>query len=81
MVNSTTSSCKNCMILIRILVLKCMTANVRLFIKYVKSTENIYSDTLSRGNISYFKKKRTRHDELPTPIPKEISPPKTIWLK
>ena len=35
MINHTTSSCRNCMVLIRILVLKCMVENLRIFSKYV----------------------------------------------
>ena len=36
-VNNTSSSCKNCMVLVRLLVLKCLTENVRVFATYIES--------------------------------------------
>ena len=36
MINFTTTSCKNCMVLIRIIVLKGLVENVRVFAKHVK---------------------------------------------
>ena len=47
MVNATSTSCKHCMTLIRILVLKCLQENVRVFARYVKSQENMAADYLS----------------------------------
>ena len=70
MVNKTTSSCKNCMVLIRILVLKSLMGNVRVFAKYQKSKENVVSDLLSCIQITKFKALRTDWDMYPTPIPK-----------
>ena len=80
MVNVTSSSCKNCMVLIRVLVLKCMTANVKIFVKYVKSLDNVYADALSRGEIAYFKRKRKQFANMPTPVPREIWPIDKIWI-
>ena len=48
MVNTTSSSCKNCMVLIRILVLQCLIYNVRVFARHLRSMENFYADALSR---------------------------------
>ena len=36
MVNNTTSSCPNCMVLLRMLVLRCLINNVRLQVNYIK---------------------------------------------
>ena len=47
MINNTTSSCQNCMVLIRILVLESLKSNVRVFAKYISSKVNVYSDALS----------------------------------
>ena len=55
MVNNTTSSCPNCMVLIRMLVLKSLTENVRIFARYIRSKDNVASDLLSRLKISEFK--------------------------
>ena len=68
MVNKTTSSCKNWMVLIRILVLKSLMGNVRVFAKYIKSKENIVSDLLSCIQITKFKALRTDWDMHPSPI-------------
>ena len=55
MVNKLTSSCRNCMYLLRILTLNGLIHNHRINVKYVKSAENYLSDALSRGQISKFK--------------------------
>ena len=47
-VNNSTSSYKNCMVLIRMTVLDNLFRNRRVFVKYVKSADNIRSDSLSR---------------------------------
>ena len=57
MINMTTTSCKNCMILIRILVFKGLIENVRIFAKHIKGTKNILADNLSRNRIDLFHKK------------------------
>ena len=48
MVNNTTSSCKNCMVLLRIIVLKALTHNVKINVKHVPGKLNNFSDWLSR---------------------------------
>ena len=85
MVNSTTSSCKNCMVLIRLLVLEGLTNNVRIRAKYIASVENIYSDALSRINLKKFHDKARINgkifDDNPTQIPEQIWPMSKIWLQ
>ena len=69
MVNNTTSSCKNCMFLIRQLVLGNILSNRRVFVKYIRSCDNSRSDTLSRMNFNlYFRlspNSRKEPDALP----------------
>ena len=48
MMNSQASGCKNCMKLIRILTLNNLKCNRRVFVKYVKSSDNGMADALSR---------------------------------
>ena len=48
MVNNLTSGCKNCMVLLRLLVLNGLYYNRRILVKYVKSRDNILADALSR---------------------------------
>ena len=81
MVNNTTSSCKNCMYLIRVLVLKGLTENVRIFAKYIPSSENTASDHLSRLKLEAFKKLRSDWDDHPTKISEMLWPIEKIWLK
>ena len=82
MINNNTSSCKNCMVLIRLIVLKCMIHNVRVFVKYVSSKNNAISDSLSRMQIDRFLKlTQGKFDQLPTAIPNELWPMEKIWLK
>ena len=45
--NNTMSSCKNCMVLVRFVVLQILLYNVKLFVKYVNMKWNEISDSLS----------------------------------
>ena len=56
MVNKTTSYCKNCVVLLRLLVLKSLIENVRVFAKHLGMKQNKDADLLSRMKISYFKR-------------------------
>ena len=55
MINKLTSSCKNCMFLLRKVVLKSLDSNFRIFARYVKSKENGIADSLSRQDWRRFK--------------------------
>ena len=79
MVNNTSSSCANCMVLLRKLILKGLTENIRIFAKYIRSADNKASDYLSHLKIEKFKQLRPDWDEQPTPIPSEIWPISKIW--
>ena len=83
MLNYTTSGCKHCMILIRLIVLKCLVHNVRVFAKYVKSSDNSYADLLSRDRVNDFKKLCNKRgkiiDESQTEVPDEIWPIEKMW--
>ena len=80
MVNNMSSSCKNCLALIRILVLHCLKINVRLYARYITSKANKNSDLLSRLKIEQFKRQSPFWDENPTEIPKQIWPIEKIWI-
>ena len=84
MINSTTSSCKNSMVLIRIIVLKCLYLNIKLTAKYVPSKENVFADKLSRLDYKGFRKEARRRgmkfDNRPTPIPEELLPVHTLMF-
>ena len=79
MVNNTSSTCENCMVLIRKLVLHCMEINTRIFVKYVRTSDNKRADYLSRGGIKDFKMLGYPFAEQATAIPTSICPPSKIW--
>ena len=84
MVNSNTSKCKNCMILIRILVLHSLMHNVRVFAKYVKSKDNYKADLLSRAKFNTFIRKvilNEGYDRHSTKIPEQIWPMSKIYVR
>ena len=54
MINNSTSSCKNCMILIRLLTAESITRNVRVFARHVGTKANGKADALSRLDLDRF---------------------------
>ena len=54
MVKNTSTSFRNCMVLIRIMLLKCLKENVLLSAEYVKSCNNELVDLLSRDKLKKF---------------------------
>ena len=55
MINSCISSCKNCMVLIRLITMHCLACNVRLSAKHVPGVQNNFSDHLSRLEYQKFR--------------------------
>ena len=80
MINNMTTSCKNCMKLLRLLILKGMVVNVRIFARYVSSKNNYYPDLLSRGKIQTFKDSGL-FEVQPTEVPKELWPIDKLWIQ
>ena len=85
MINNTTTSCKNCMVLIRILVLKGLIENVRIFCKHIEGVKNTLADNLSRNRIDLFRNNSIIMNKImndsPTEVPDAIWPPLKIWKK
>ena len=80
MVNNSTSSCSKCMILIRMLVMKSLIHNTRIFAKHILGQKNTLSDNLSHLRLDLFRKNapismKTR----PEAIPDELWPVTKIW--
>ena len=65
MINNGSSSCKHCMVLIRLLTLNGLQFNRRVFAKYVIGKSNKLSDSLSRLKIKLFKKLAPTINEFP----------------
>ena len=80
MINNMTSSCKQCLVLIRLLVLHSLKLNVRVFAKHLSSKANKNSDLLSRLKIQEFLKQKKSWDKFPTPIPEAIWPMTKLWV-
>lgn len=75
MVNNTTSSCKHCMILIRLLTLTALHHNVVYEAKYIKSEDNDLSDKLSRLELENFKSLAPKDLTLVRlPVPAQLLP-------
>ena len=54
MINNTSSSCKNCMVLIRSIVLEALKFNVGIEARHVSSKKNFLDDSLSRVQFNDF---------------------------
>ena len=83
MINNTSSSCKHCMILIRMLVLKTLKYNFRVFVRWVPTKLNSRADSLSRLQLDRFfnicKGKNITVNKCPEQLPRELWPASKIW--
>ena len=79
MVNNLTSSCKNCMILIHLLVLNGLQYNRRLTAKYISTHQNGIADSLSRNQLNRFRELAPNMNEFPDRIPHSIWPIQQVW--
>ena len=84
MINSNTSKCKNCMVLIRIIVLQGLTNNVHIKAKHIPGKQNIFSDQLSRLKYKQFwqtaRAANRQFNRKPHTIPQSLDM-EEIWLK
>ena len=85
MINNTSSKCKNCMVLLRIITLRGLIHNVKVTARHVVGERNIFADHLSRLRYREFwqlaRKQGKKFDNRCTPMPKAIWPPQKIWIK
>ena len=80
MVNNTTSSCQNCMVLLRMLVLNNLQHNRRVFVKYIRSSDNILVDSLSRNRMDIFWENAPTYTRVwPDKIPDKLKNIRKIW--
>lgn len=80
MINYSTSSCRRCMILIRIITLISLKFNCRIFAKWVKSSDNILADALSRGDWKRFWNHAPLHtNRSMRSLPKSVWPVPQDW--
>ena len=82
MINNMTSFCKNCMVLIRVLVLNGLKFNRKLTACYISTKDNFLSDPLSWNQMSRFWSLAPANmSRQPTKLPEVIWPISKIWLK
>ena len=85
MINGTASKCKNCMVLLRIVVLQGLIHNVKITAKHVSGNLNYFSDALSRLKIQKFHDLAIQYDKTfedsPAEMPPQIWPMDKVWLK
>ena len=75
MINSMTSICRQCMKLLRILTLKNMRNNRRVFAQHIMGKDNILSDALSRLQFDRFFLHAPKNvDRYPHQLPEELWP-------
>ena len=80
MINKSTSSCRNCMVLIRIITLQGLIHNVRIYAKFVSMKRNGIADSLSRLQFKRFRILAPHMEEFPEDIPQEVWPLQKIWI-
>ena len=82
MLNQTSSTCRNCMVLIRLIVLECMIRNVKLVTRHVPGRTNVLSDLLSRQELKKFHLASNNQfrNIIPTKILETIWPMQKIWF-
>ena len=79
MLNNSTSNCKNCMVLIRLLTAECLCRNVQVFARHVGTKENGKADALSRLDWGRFHRLAGDMNDIPSVIPTDIWPFSKIW--
>ena len=84
MINNSSSNCKNCMVLIRILTLKALIFNVKIQARHIGTKLNVFADHLSRLNYKEFRKtarkRKITFNKKPENIPLELTPMDKLFL-
>ena len=82
-INAASSSCKYCMKLARLIILTCLSYNVRIFAKYVTTKDNDLSDALSRNQMKRFwdivHTSGISMENMPCEVPIELVPVTQFW--
>ena len=80
MIIASSSSCKHCMILIRLIVMTGLNYNIQIKAKHMRTKMNGRADALSRGQFSCFWRiSPPSTDYVKTSIPEEIWPMNKLW--
>ena len=81
MINNSSSSCKNCMILIRVIVLECLIRNVKIRARYINTEDNGIADALSHfeDRRFHFLTQDRNMDNEGQRIPYQLCPMKKLY--
>lgn len=80
MINKSSSSCRVCMIMIRLITLWSMRYNVRVFAAHIGTEKNVDADRLSRGKVQEFLQSRRDKPESQELLPEQFWPFPKTWL-
>ena len=84
MFNKSSSSCKNCMVLIRMIVLQTLKFNVKVTLRHVEGKRNTLADLLSRLKYKQFwtevRKTGKQISKAHTPIPDILKNMEDVWI-
>ena len=80
MINNLASTCKNCMVLIRMITLNGLQFNRRVRAKFVPTKQNGLADALLRGQMARFRRLGPHMSEKADKIPEIIWPVEKLWL-
>ena len=85
MVNKQSTKSKNCMVLIRMIVMHCLVHNVKIKVEYIESKSNTYADLLSRLKYKEFwrtaRKRGDSFNKNPTKIPDCLVDISELWVQ
>ena len=81
MINNSSSKCKNCMVLIRLVILEALIHNVKITAEWVSTGDNGKADALSRMDFARFRHLGPDMNENPQTIPKDLWPITKLWVK
>ena len=82
MINNSSSSCRNCMLLLRLIVMGGLWVNTKVSARHVNTKDNGIADSLSRLDFKRFYRLRERHclDQRPTTVPARLWPMEKLWI-
>ena len=81
MINKSSAGCKNCMVLMRLIVMECLLYNVNVTAEWVATGDNGKADALSRMDFNRFWDLGPHMDTTAVDIPSEVWPVQKIWIK
>ena len=79
MINSTVSSCKNCMYLLWLLTLNGLKYNRQLTAQYIDTKSNFLADAFSRNQMDRFRRLGPAMNTFPDKIPEILWPVSKVW--